>query len=208
MAKRFLILFAAALCVTVSTAQAGTIKSITATTVGTAFSSFTGILTLNGTTGIDVQDIANIVTTTSGGSFSLTTTRTLDTSSGGIASANFAGGNFSYKDASSVIMLSGTIDSFSLVEVFDGSGMFAGKGSFTVALGGTLNTAFGTTGGSMVDISFSVSPNTISDFDTGFTGSSNMTILPASNQTPEPATIMLMGMGIATLIRKRKLAVN
>ena len=204
MVKKFIILCMGVL-VAISTAQATmVIKSITATTVGTTFSSFTGILTMNGITGIDVQDMANIVTTSGGGSFRLDTTLIPiigDTSSGGIASANFTGGTFEYKDASSVVMLSGAIGSFSLVEVFNGLGMFTGEGSFTVT-SGTLQAGFGATTGSMVDISFSVSPNTISDFSNGFNASSTMTVLPLP-PIPEPATITLLCSGALALLRRK-----
>jgi hypothetical protein len=194
--KKFLIVFVGVLLLA-SAAQSAPIKSITATTVGTAFSSLTGILTMNGITGIDVQDMADIVTTTSGGSFSLTTNLTTDLSSGGIAKAAFTGGNFSIKDAAAVVMLSGTISSFQLIEIYNGSGIFAGDGAFTVT-GGTLASGFGTPTGTLVDISFSVAPKTISNFSTGFTASSTMTVLPI----PEPATMALLIPAILAL-RKR-----
>jgi hypothetical protein len=201
MKKKFLVAFAVALIAVGSTAQATTIKSITATTVGTAFSIGTGLLTMNGHTGIDVQDTSGIITTETGGYFSLSTHLESHASlPGGIASGNFIGGTFEYRDFSDNPMLMGTIGSFNLVEVFDGSGIFAGKGSFTVNPGGTLNASFGATTGSMVDISFSVSPNTISDFDTGFTASSTMTILPV----PEPITVGFLSLGSLVILRKRK----
>jgi hypothetical protein len=199
MVRKILTVFAVALVIAGSTAQAGTIKSITATTVGTTFSSFTGILAINGITGIDVQDMADIVTTSGGGSFRLDTHLLSDTSlPGGIASGTFTGGTFEYKDASSVVMLSGDIGSFSLVEVFNGLGIFTGEGYFTVT-SGTLQTGFGTATGSMVDISFSVDPKTISNFSTGFTASSTMTVLPS----PEPATIALLTIGALGFLKRK-----
>lgn len=196
--KKKVLFISIAVLMVAGMSHAGTIKSITATTVGTAFSNLTGILTMNGITGIDVQDMADIVTTAGGGSFSLTTTMTLDTSAGGIASANFAGGTFTYKDATPTVLLSGNIGTFSLAEVFNGTGMFAGSGLFTVT-GGTLAAGFGTPTGSMVDISFSVTPKTISSFATGFTASSNMTVLPI----PEPATMALLIPAILALRTRR-----
>ncbi|MBU1260659.1 MAG: PEP-CTERM sorting domain-containing protein [Planctomycetota bacterium] len=200
MIRKILPVFVVALVIAGSTTQAGTIKSITATTVGTAFSIDTGLLTMNGHTGIDVQDTSDIITTETGGYFSLSTHLESHASlPGGIASGNFIGGTFEYLDFSNNPMLTGTIVSFNLVEVFDGFGIFAGKGSFNVNPGGMLNASFGATTGSMVDISFSVSPNTISDFDTGFTASSTMTILPI----PEPTTIGLLSLGALSLLRRK-----
>jgi hypothetical protein len=200
MKKKFLVAFAVAMIAAGSMAQATIIKAITATTVGTVFSNLTGILTMNGVTGIEVQDTADIVNTYGGGSFSLSTNLVSDTSSGGIARGNFAGGIFSYKDASNTVLLSGSIGSFSLIELYNGSGIFGGDGYFTVT-GGTLQAAFGTASGSMVDISFSVQPKTISSFSTGFTASSNMTVLPV---VPEPITLGFLSLGSLVILRKRK----
>jgi hypothetical protein len=198
MKKRFLIIFAAALVVAASMAQATPIKSISATTAGTAFSGITGILTMNGVGGINVEDTGGNVVTYGSGSFSLNTTRSADNSSGGLASGAFTGGAFSYKDSASTTLLAGNIGSFSLTETYNGSGMFVGEGYFTVS-SGTLQTDFGPAG-NMVDISFSVVPKAISNFSTSFNASSNMTILPI----PEPMTVGLLSMGGLAILRKKK----
>jgi hypothetical protein len=205
MAKRFLILFAGVFFIsTVPAFAVPMIESMSATNVNTSFVGG-GTLTMGGMGGVNVQYTSSIVNTYVNGQFSLNTSLSSDTSSGGIARGTFAGGSFLYQDSGSITLLSGSITSLSLTEVYDGSGMFSGNGVFTVT-GGTLQPNFGTTG-IMVDISYSITPNTISDFAHNFVGSSNMTVLPTS-QVPEPATIMLMSMGIAALIRKRKLAVK
>jgi hypothetical protein len=200
MTKRFLIIFTAALVVAASMAQATLIKSISATTAGTAFSGITGILTMNGVGGINVEDTGGNIVTYGSGSFSLSTTRTADNSSGGLASGAFTGGAFSYKDSASTPLLVGNIVSFSLTEIYNGSGAFFGEGYFTVS-SGTLQANFGPAG-NMVDISFSVVPKTISNFSTSFNASSNMTILPI----PEPMTIgfLSLGGGLAILRKKKR----
>jgi hypothetical protein len=198
MKKKVLFISIVALTV-VGMAQATAIRSMSATNAGTAFVGGSGVLTMTGVGGINVEYEDDTTTTYGSGQFSFNTTRTLDTSAGGIASADFAGGSFSYKDSGGITLLSGSIDSFSLVEFINGSGMFTGEGAFTVT-GGTLTADFGTATGAMVDVSYSVKPKTISNFSTSFTGSSNMTVLPI----PEPATMMLLIPAIMALRNRRK----
>jgi hypothetical protein len=197
MKKKVLFISIVALTV-VGMAQATAIRSMSATNAGTAFVGGSGVLTMSGVGGINVEYEDDTTTTYGSGQFSLNTTRTLDTSAGGIASADFAGGSFSYKDSGSIVLLSGSIVSFNLAEFVNGSGMFVGSGSFTVS-GGTLQGDFGPAG-SMVDISYSVKPSAISNFSTSFTGSSNMTVLPI----PEPATMALLIPAILALRKKKQ----
>lgn len=198
--KKKILFISIAMLTAAGIAQATAIRSMSATNAGTSFAGGAGILTMSGVGGINVEYDDDAVSTYGSGQFSLNTTRTLDTSSGGIASANFAGGSFSYKDSGSIVLLSGSITSFSLAEFVNGSGMFVGSGYFTVT-GGTLQGNFGPAG-SMVDISYTVKPSAISNFSSNFTGSSNMTVLPI----PEPATMALLTLGGLSLIRKRKIS--
>jgi hypothetical protein len=184
------------LLVVASITQATQIRSMSATNAGTAFVGGSGVLTMAGVGGINVEYEDDTTTTYGSGQFSLNTTRTGDTSSGGLASAVFSGGSFSYKDSGSVVLLSGSITTFSLSEFMNGTGMFVGSGTFTVT-GGTLMANFGAAG-NMVDISYSIKPISISNFSNSFTGSSNMTVLPV----PEPATMALLVPAIFAL-RKR-----
>ena len=204
MIRKSLIVFAAALCVTVLPAFAvPMIESISATNVDTSFVGG-GTLTMGGVIGgkggINVQDTLGTVNTFTNGQFGLNTYLSSDTSLSGIARGNFAGGSFLYQDSGGITLLSGSITSLSLTEVYDGTGMFSGNGSFNVT-DGTLRSNFGTSG-IMVDISYSITPNTISDFLHDFAGSSNMTILPVS-QIPEPATITLLCSGALALLRRK-----
>jgi hypothetical protein len=197
--KKILTVFAVFL-IAAATAQAGMVKSISATNVGTSYVGSAGALTMGGVGGINVE-YSDGTSTYVAGSFSLNTTLVAggDHSSSGIASGSFAGGSFLYQDAGHVTLLSGNITSFALVETYDNSGLFWGEGLFTVT-GGSLQTDFGYASGTMVDISFSVVPKTIGDFSTSFTASSNMTVLPV----PEPVTIGLLSLGSLVILQKRK----
>ncbi len=200
MIRKFLIIFAVALCVTVIPAFAVQIESISATNAGTSFvGGVGGELTMNGVGGINVQYASGTVTYGSG-QFNLNTNlSSVDVLSGGIVRGNFTGGAFSYKDVLDTTLLLGSIETLNLTETYNGSGMFWGEGYFIVT-GGTLQLDFGANG-KMVDISYSITPNTINNFSSpGFTGSSNMTVLPV----PEPATICLLGLGVFSLIRRKK----
>ncbi len=199
MIRKSLIIFAAALCITVSPAFAVLmVQSMSVTNVGTAFVGGVGsALTMNGVGGINVEYSSGTVTYGSG-QFSLNTTLASDASVGGIASGTFTGGSILYKDSSSAVLLSGTITSLKLTEAYNGSGLFFGDGSFTVT-GGSLQPNFGSAG-VIVDISYSIKPITISTFASSFNGSSDMTILPV----PEPMTIGLLGLGGLSLLRRKR----
>jgi len=173
-----------------------TIQTVSATAVDTWFVYSSGVLTMDETTSIDVEYTSGVIATYENGWFNLSTTLVSDDSSSGIASGSFAGGSFSYKDSGSVVLLSGDIGPFDLVEVFNGAGILAGLGQFTVT-GGSLQADFPLTG-DIVDITFHVEPSTISDFTNNFTGTSDVTVLP------EPATLSLLGLGSLSFILRRR----
>ena len=201
MIRKFLIVFTVVLIAAGSMVQAEPVKSMSATNVGTSFGGGIGsVLTMNGVGGINCEYLSGFVNTYGNAQFGLNTTLMSDNSSGSIASGDFAGGSFSYMDAGSNVLLSGTIVSFNLTEIYDNSGMFAGQGYFNVS-GGTLQPDFGSIGslGKLVDITFSVTPNTISNFSSSFLASTNMTVLPV----PEPATIALLTMGALALLKRK-----
>jgi len=193
-----------ALLAAASTVQATTITSIAAMDVDTSFSNISGNLIMDSEAEIEVEYATEYITYS--GSFNLTTHIELDTSLGGIASANFTGGTFSFMNGTDVL-LAGTIISFNLTEYLNGSGMFVGEGSFTVT-GGTLQPDFGPVGslGDMANFTISVRPRSISNFtSTSFSNaSSTMTILPSSDPTPEPATVCLLALGSLVFTRKKK----
>lgn len=186
----------------VSITHAVPIKSISVTDVGTSFVGGIGsTLTMSdvGSINVEYTDIDNTVSPYAGGQFYLQTTLASQSTVGGIANGVFTGGIFWYKKNDNTLLLSGTIDYFNLTEAFNNSGIFFGVGSFTIddntAL---LKDDFGL-GANMINISFS-GPKGISNFDSAFTCSSDMTLLP----TPEPATIALLGFGGLLLRKKNK----
>ncbi|MGD0786146.1 MAG: PEP-CTERM sorting domain-containing protein [Sedimentisphaerales bacterium] len=198
MIRKSLIVFAVAFVTVLPAFAVPIIQSMSATNVNTSFAGSGGTLTMGGMGGVNLQYTSGAVNTYDNGHFSLNTYLLSDAASGGgIARGTFAGGSFMYQDSGPVTLLSGSITSLSLTEVYDGSGMFSGNGTFTVT-GGTLQSYFGANG-IMVDISYSITPNTISDFSHDFAGSSNMTILPV----PEPATITLLCSGALALLRRK-----
>ena len=199
MKKLLVFLVAVAVLTVVSTSQ-GAIRTVSATAVNTWFVSNTGVLSMGENTSIDVEFTGGTITTYEEGWFNFTTTLLSDTSAGGIASGSFTGGDFTYKNSAGAVLLSGNLSSFAMAEVFNGSGILAGEGQFTVT-GGSLQPTFGPSG-DIVDISFRVNPKGISDFDTDFTGWSDVTVMPV----PEPATMCLMGIGALGLLRKRNKA--
>lgn len=176
----------------VSTAHAATtIQSITAANAWTTFDSSTDVLTMTGSVGIVSYASGNTYT---GGTFTLTTTLTSDTSSGGTAIGTFTGGTFTYTDSASNVLLSGTITSLNLTELY---GILAGQASFAVT-SGSLWTDFGSSAGSLIDVSFYLS-SSLSDFSSSFTALSNVTVVPV----PEPTTVALLSLG-TLLFRKKK----
>ena len=205
MPRKFLTIFTAALVIAGSMVQAELIKSISETTAVTSFTGGVGgTLTMGGTGGINVEykNPTVPVSTYLGGQFGLNTILSSDTSLGGIASGNFSTGSFFYREFGGNVLLSGSINSFNLVETSTNSGMFWGNGFFTVT-GGSLQTNFGLSG-NMVDITFSVVPNVISNFSSSFLASTNMTVLPTPTPTPEPMTIAFLSLGGLAIFRKKK----
>jgi hypothetical protein len=196
--KTFINLLVAFIVISSGGVAQATIQAVSADAVSMWFAGSSKVLTMDDTTSIDVEDTLGAITTYEDGWFNLSTTLVTggDHSSGGIASGSFAGGGFSYKDSSSVVLLSGSITSFNLVEVFNGSGMLAGEGQFTVT-GGSLQADFALTG-HIVNITFHVKPKTISDFTSDFTGMSDITV------TPEPATIVLLGTASVWIFTRKK----
>ncbi|MFH1549647.1 MAG: SBBP repeat-containing protein [Planctomycetota bacterium] len=128
-----------------------------------------------------------------------------DTSSGDLASGYFKGGEFAIFDDDDNILLSGNVDWFLMGEVFDDMGFMSGTGHLVVT-GGDLMDNFGTLA-DVFDVTFRLDPMDIDDFNTAFTGESDLTIIPVV--VPEPSTIFLMigsasGLAVIAGIMRRK----
>ncbi|HPS56179.1 MAG TPA: PEP-CTERM sorting domain-containing protein [Sedimentisphaerales bacterium] len=151
-----------------------------------------GALNVNDTAQIVVEDIYNVQTTHPANAFMLNVSLYQDNSVGAIADGLFANGTLVINS-----LLSADILPLQLTELYNNSGILAGIGTLQVT-GGSLAADFGSLG-DIVQITFSVTPSSINDFSQRFSGISNITLTP----TPEPVTIMLLGLGGLVALRKR-----
>lgn len=137
----------------------------------------------------------------------------MDTSSDGVASAEFGSGAWSVQifDPCSVLVLdmSGTVDWYDEIETTDNA--VSGKGIVTlgsVSLGGELlgHDWASTNGKSGLFSGISnAQPQPLTGYQTDWSsGFVWMTLYADSSVVPEPATIMLLGLGAVVLARKRR----
>lgn len=199
--ERVAVLLSVMVLLAVGSASSATIQSMSATDLDTSFTASDGLLSIFDNADIVVEDTLGGQNTYVLGEFGLNTSLQTDTSSGGIASGSFVGGALSFIDSGDNALLTGNIVYLELVEAFDGWGILTGQGQFEVT-GGILEPDFALSLGNIVQITFNVSPGSISNFSADFTGSSNITVMPI----PEPATICLLGLGALGLLRRRKSA--
>jgi len=192
-------------------AAATPITAISALTVPTSFEPTggdfgIGVLTLDGIQPlyIDYEGQPD-PTTLPDCSFYLVTSLEGDYSTGGQVLGLFLGGDLVLKDSSDTVLLDGTMQSLTLMEIGDNVGVLSGSGVFTVE-GGTLMPDFGTVGNSH-EIIFNVVPETLESLGVPFTGDGNISLNPDAGQQqpiPEPAVVCLLAMGLAGLVLKRK----
>ncbi len=185
------------------------VTRISADTVDTAFDPSggafgLGTLLLEQDTPIEIDYDNGLTEVFEDGSIQIWTDLFDDTSSGDLASGYFKGGEFAIFDDDDNILLSGNVDWFLMGEVFDDMGFMGGTGHFVVT-GGELMDNFGTLA-DVFDVTFRLDPMDIDDFNTAFTGESDLTIIPV---VPEPSTIFLMigsasGLAVIAGIMRRK----
>lgn len=180
--------------------SSGTIQSISVNYVNSEYTAAGGgTLALSDAADVIVEDTLGNQTAYAPGSFAMTTFLAADTSAGGIASGQFAGGSLAFLDSGANTLLVGDILSLSIVEVFNNAGILAGEGQFEVT-GGSLRGDFVLPFGDIVQITFQVVPATLSDFSQDFSGISNLTVTPI----PEPAIIGLLAIGGVFLLRRKR----
>jgi len=173
------------------------IDSINGSNLASSYSANTGTLTIDDTANIGVDYTDGTLDTYSYGHWFMDVTLDSDDSSGGIAQGSFNSGNLALTDAGGASLFAGTAVAIYLVEPIDGVGLLSGTGTFEVT-GGQLAADFGPNIGQIVQITFSISPATISDFSQDFTGNSSVNLIP------EPATLALLGLGGLAIRRRRR----
>jgi len=182
-----------------SRARGATIVSINANFLVTTYDGGTGDLAVLDNADIVVEFDDTTQLTYAAGLFAMDADLNLDASVGGIAIGIFDSGTLAIDDVGGNPLLRATDLTLTLTEVTDGGGILAGDGQFTVT-GGALAPDFGAFPGDIVQITFRLSPKDISDFSTGFTALSNISVMP----TPEPATVALLVGGLGLFFIRRR----
>jgi hypothetical protein len=196
--KKLSVLFSMALLAVMGPAQGALITSVNGSDIITSFTS--GTLSINDT-------IAMVVQYDNGTQYSFVDSHIQfsadlisDNSAGGVASGMFGNGSYSIFDSTNTLLLSGQVEELLLTGTAGGY-LLGGYGSVTLD-DGTLKSYLpsGAGSGDVVTITFQLIPGPVQDFSSDFTGRTNLSIHPI----PEPATMILLGLGGMTLLRKKR----
>ena len=186
----------AAILLATAPLQAAFITSISGNDMVTSYSA--GTLTINDSISLVVQYDDNSQVSYNNSTFAFTANLLADNSAGGIADGTFGNGSFTITDSSSAVLLSGQVLNFQLGTLYI---FLAGPGQLTLDSGSLLSDLpAGYTLGNSVSIMYNIKPGTVTDFSGSFSASTNLTILPI----PEPATMILLGLGSLAMIRRKR----
>ena len=180
-------------------AQAAFITSISGSDVNTAYNP--GVLSITDTIELVVQYDNNSQVSFNGVQVTFTSSLVTD-NSGAAAAGTFGGGSYTIVDSASNVLLAGTITGVDLGGLFGGY-ILAGQGVVTMDSGTLLaQMPAGSTQADLVNIIYSLVPAPVNNFGGAFEGGTNLTIMPMP--IPEPATLVLLGLGSLTLIRRKR----
>lgn len=174
---------------------AGLITSVTGSDINTNYEK--GTLTICDTINLVIQYDNQVQTSYVNATFMLTANLIADNGDSGV----FGAGSYTIRDNANNDLLSGQIQNLLLVNLFDGR-LLSGPGQITLDTGLLLDEfPKGAALGKLVNITYRFNPGTFNGFSESFIGSTNATIQPI----PEPATLLLLGLG-GLLLARRKVA--
>jgi hypothetical protein len=176
--------------------QAAFITSISGNDMITSYSA--GTLMINDSISLVVQYDDNSQVSYNNSTFVFTANLLADNSSGSNADGLFGNGSFTITDSGSNVLLSGQVLNFQLGTLYI---FLAGPGQVTLVSGSLLSDIPAGYGlGDTTSILYNLKVGPVTNFAGSFSGSTNMTIQPI----PEPATMILLGLGSLTLIGRKR----